>query len=378
MQDVHPPVKHNIIIIGAGPAGLAIAGRLRKRGLAFAILEKDMVIASRWHQHYDRLHLHTVKNLSHLPHLPFPEEYPVYVSRQQLVDYYTNYAIHFDIKPIFDIEVKKIEKKNGHWQLLTNGQVFETGNVIIATGSNRSPVVPRWKGQEVFSGEIIHSRDYKNPAPYLGKKVLIIGMGNTGAEIALDLAEKDVDHYLSVRSPVNIVPRDVFGRPAQLTAKMLDKLPFGIGKYISRISTRLIIGDLTKYGITHAKMDPVDQLRTTGQTPVIDIGTVEQIKKGKIKIVPDIDHFISQGVILKNGDRLEVDVVILATGYKNDMDQLLENTNDLFDHCGMPKNCIGEGCYEGLYLLGFDNYKLGGLLGTIYDDSEVVAEHLMR
>jgi cation diffusion facilitator CzcD-associated flavoprotein CzcO len=203
-------------------------------------------------------------------------------------------------------------------------------------------------------------------------------MGNTGAEIALDLAEKDVDLYLSVRSPVNIVPRDVFSRPAQLTAKMLDKLPFRIGKLISRISTRLIIGDLTKYGITQAKMDPVDQLRITGQTPVIDIGTVEQIKKGKIKIVPDIDHFITHGVILKNGDRLEVDVVILATGYKNDMDQLLENTNGLLDHCGMPKDCIGAGYYQGLYFLGFDNYKLGGLLGTIYDDSKVIADHLMK
>ena len=199
-------------------------------------------------------------------------------------------------------------------------------------------------------------------------------MGNTGAEITLDLAESKVTHYLSVRSPVNIVPRDVFGRPAQLTAKMLDKLPFRMGKMISRFSTRLIIGDLTKYGLQHSTMDPVDQLRQTGQTPVIDLGTVSKIKDGSTKIVPDIDHFVINGVVLKNGDLLEVDDVILATGYQSGIDQLLENTHGLLDQYGLPKECIGSGAFNGLYFLGFDNYKLGGILGSIYADSEKVAD----
>jgi cation diffusion facilitator CzcD-associated flavoprotein CzcO len=199
-------------------------------------------------------------------------------------------------------------------------------------------------------------------------------MGNTGAEVALDLAESQVQNYLSVRSPVNIVPRDVLGRPAQLTAKMLDKLPFRIGKMISRFSTRLIIGDLTKYGLQQSTKDPVDQLKQTGQTPVIDLGTVAKIKDGSIKIVPDIDHFVINGVVLKNGDFLEIDAVILATGYQSGIGQLLEDTHDLLDQYGLPKNCIGSGQFEGLYFLGFDNYKLGGILGTIYADSEKIAE----
>ncbi|MCB0685644.1 MAG: NAD(P)/FAD-dependent oxidoreductase [Saprospiraceae bacterium] len=362
------------LILGAGPAGLAIAGRLRNRGKEFTILERDQNIASMWRRHYDRLHLHTVKQLSHLPYLPFPPEYPLYVSRQQLVDYYDMYARKFDIHPIFGVEAHNILRRGNLWHVVTNSNTYVADEVVFATGSNRIPVSPTWPGQEDFSGEILHSRLYKNPKPFENKKVFVVGMGNTGAEIALDLAESQIENYLSVRSPVNIVPRDVLGRPAQLTAKMLDKLPFGLGKLISKLSRRIIIGDLSKYGIQQPQIDPVDQLRQTGQTPVIDLGTVRKIKEGKIKIVPDLEQFTTNGVILKNGELLEIDAIILATGYRSGIDHLIKNTGTLTDQYGLPKFCIGQDEFAGLYFLGFDNYKLGGILGSIYEDSEKIAE----
>lgn len=366
------------LIIGAGPAGLAMAGRLRKAGIDFRIIERDQQVAAMWHKHYDRLHLHTVKQLSHLPGQPFPEDYPIYIPKDKLVKYYQEYARNFDIRPVFGIEAQKLKRENGHWKIVTNSNAYLAEKVIIATGSNRVPVHPVWPGQEDFSGTIIHSRDYKNPLPFTGKKVLVVGMGNTGAEIALDLAENEIDTYISVRSPVNIVPRDVFGRPAQLTAKMLEKLPLGLGKIISRISTRLIIGDLSKYGIKRPSIDPVDQLRTTGQTPLIDLGTVKNIKAGKIKVVPDINHFLTDGVILGDGEFLEIDQVILATGYRCGMDQLIEDAGELVDSHGLPKSCVGKDRFAGLYFLGFDNYKLGGILGTIYHDSKTILESIVE
>ncbi len=378
MNDIRPPGE-KIIIVGAGPAGLAVAGRLRQHQQDFTMLERDGVVASMWHQHYDRLHLHTVKELSHLPHLPFPAHYPRYVSRQQLADYCQSYAQHFNIQPIFGTEVIRIRKDDKHWEILTSDQkIFKATQVVIATGCNRIPVMPHWSGQEDYSGEIIHSRFYKNPVPYTGLKVLVIGMGNTGAEIALDLADHGVETYLSVRSHVNIVPRDVLGRPAQLTGKMLEKLPFGAGRLISRISTRLILGDLRKFGLQPSPMDPVDQLKLTGQTPVIDLGTVAMIKAGKIKIVPDVNAFTTNGVILKNGDLLEVDAVILATGYQSGLTGLLENADKLLDQYGLPRDCMGRGDFQGLYFVGFDNYKLGGILGTIYTDSEKVVYEIVE
>ncbi|MFN7118329.1 MAG: flavin-containing monooxygenase [Saprospiraceae bacterium] len=364
-----------VIIIGAGPAGLAIAGRLRKLAIPFEILEKTEHIASAWHEHYDRLHLHTVKELSHLPHLPFPDDYPRYVPRQKLVDYYKMYAKHFDIQPHFGEEVLSIKKSNGHWRVKTvNGKKWDAEHVVIATGVNRSVNRPIFQGEEKFQGRIIHSRLYKNADPFENQKVLVVGMGNTGAEIALDLSENDVETYLSVRSAVNIVPRDTFAGPTQLTALRLAKLPPWLGDRIGTLLRTLMVGDLTKYGISTPALPPAAQLRTTGKTPVIDIGTIAQIKAGKIKVLPGISHFTKTEVAFTNGEKHSFDTVILATGYQAKLQDFLEDTEGLLDEHGLPNQLIGNQKFKGLYFLGFDNYVAGGILGVIYRDSEKVAK----
>ena len=149
----------DIIIIGAGPAGLAIAGRLRKKGIDFTILEASDRIASAWHNHYDRLHLHTVKQWSHLPHRPFPEEYPLYVPRQKLVDYFEDYANHFSIKPVFRTKVQSIRKTDdSKWAITSEDKrEFIAKQVIISTGVNRVPNEPKFKGQEDFTGPVSYT-----------------------------------------------------------------------------------------------------------------------------------------------------------------------------------------------------------------------------
>jgi len=367
------------LIIGAGPAGLAVAGRMRKKGLNFEVLESTKNIADRWHHHYDRLLLHTVKQLSHLPYLEFPANYPTYVPREKLVNYYKNYAKQFDIKPHFNETVVSIKKEGEEWEVITkSGKQFFSRNVIIATGINRIPNVPVFKNQEIFQGKIVHSIHYKNTQPFENQKVIVIGMGNTGAELALDLSEKNIDTTLAVRSPITIVPRDVNGRPVQLTAKTLAKIPFGIGDWLGTQIRKVIIGDLTKYGVPISKQHPVVQLRETGKTPVIDLGTVKQIKNGKIKIVGKIDRFFENGIVFESGEKIAFDAVILATGYRAKVEDFLENGKDFLDKYEIPKQPIGDGKFKGLYFVGFDNYKLGGILGTIYNDSEMVVEDILQ
>jgi len=368
-----------VLIIGAGPAGLAVAGRLRKLDIPFEIVERTDKIAWSWHNHYDRLSLHTVKQLSALPHLPFPENYPLYVPRLDLVKYYENYATHFNIKPHFNTAVHNITKnKQGEWIVSTeDGPTFQTQHVVVATGVNRVPYQPKWKGQEDFNGTITHSRHYKNPEPFKGGKTLIIGMGNTGAELALDLSEHEVKTWISVRSPLNVVPRDVNGRPVQVTSKKLAKIPFGIGDLLGSMIRKFIIGDLSKYGIPMSKMHPAKQLRETGKTPVIDLGTVAHIKAGKIKILPDIAGFYEEGVTTKDGQNHPFDHVIVCTGYRAKIEDFIENVAPLLDKYQVPKAPVIEDTqYEGLYFVGFDNYKLGGILGTIYNDSEAIAKRI--
>ncbi|MEO0897286.1 MAG: NAD(P)/FAD-dependent oxidoreductase [Bacteroidota bacterium] len=365
------------LIIGAGPAGLAVAGRLRKLGEEFEVIEATDKIAYSWHNHYQRLCLHTVKQLSHLPHLPFPEDYPLYVPREDLVRYYESYAAEFDIKPHFEEMVAQVDKtENGFHIKTSKGNEFQAQHIVVASGVNRVPNRPSFKGEDAFKGEMSHSRSYKNTEPFAGKKVLVVGMGNTGAEVALDLAEHDIEVYLSIRSPITIVPRDVNGRPVQTTAKTLAKIPFGIGDWLGTQIRKRIIGDLRPYGVPLSTKHPAVQLRETGKTPVIDLGTVDYIKNGKIKVVPDLETFTETGATFVDGRDIELDSVILCTGYRAKIQDFIPWIEGNLDKYGVPKGPIGEGEYKGLYFCGFDNYKLGGILGTIFNDSETIASSI--
>lgn len=369
-----------VLIIGAGPAGLAMGGRLRHAGIEFKILEQSDEIAHSWHQHYERLHLHTVKRWSHLPYLPFPEDYPQYVSRQQLLDYLEHYAQYFDIQPLFGQGVEEIIRQGSHWQVTTEkGSTFLAQKVVIATGVNRVPFYPQFPDQEDFNGVILHSRNYKNAQPFVGQKVLVVGMGNTGAEIALDLCENKVEVLLSVRGAVNIVPRDFLGMPMQVSALRLARLPHQLGDWLGRQVQKLAMGNLEKYGIERPKMAPSRQLRETGQTPVIDLGTVARIKSGDIKVIPGMEHFTPRGALFKNGEEYEFDSVILATGYRAHLEDFIPNVRTALNELdGLPRSPIGTAEFEGMYFIGFDNYKPGGILGVIAKESDLVLREIQK
>jgi len=366
-----------ILIVGAGPGGLALAGRLKHLGIEFTVIEKTDKIASTWHNHYDRLYLHTIKEYSHLPHIDFPEDYPRYVSKYQLVEYYESYVEKMNIDIQFNTSLERIEKSNRGWSVICDkDRTYNAENVILATGVNRVPFFPNWQGQSIYEGELYHSDNFDNGKKYQDKKVLVIGMGNSGAEIALDLAEYKAKSYISIRNPINIVPRDFAGNPTQLTAIKLSKLPNWLSDWIGNVLQRLTIGDLSKYGIRTPKTPPAKQLREEGKTPVIDLGTVGEIKKGNIIVKPDIDHFYDRGVVFKDGSKEDFDAVISATGFKASLEEFMPNIAEHLDEFGLPKQAIGENEIDGLYFLGFDNYRPGGILGIVYEDSENIANHL--
>ncbi len=359
------------LIIGAGPGGLAVAGRLAKLNIPFEIIEKEKNVAPAWRNHYDRLHLHTAKELSALPHLNYPADFPLYVPRLQVVEYMEMYAEHFGIKPYFKEEATSVKKEGEKWLTTTaSGKVFQSDNVIIGTGFNRVPNKPIWEGMDEYEGFLQHSKYYKNGKNLKGKRALLIGMGNTGAELAIDLHEHGAIPYISARSPVNVVLRDFNGKPTQYTAIKLQKLPTWLNDWIAVTIQKLMIGDLSKYGLQRPKMAPSAQLRELGKTPVIDLGTVELIKNGAVKIKPGVKRFTKTGVVFENGEELDFDAVILATGYRSRVEDFVEDMTDVLNHLGEPKSpVIPE--RKGLYFIGFGAYA-GGILRSINMNSELI------
>ncbi len=367
--------EHEIIIIGAGPAGLAIAGRLKNAGVDSLILEQSTMVGSSWANHYDRLHLHTIKEYSHLPHFPLQEKWPQYISKDQLIDHLKAYVKRFNLSVKFNQKVDAVLAEGDKWKVITaSGEQFLTKRVVVSTGFNRVPVVPTWAGEEVFKGSIIHSRDYRNAKPYHGKKVLVIGMGNTGAEIALDLTEQGANPTISIRGPVNIVPRDFHGRPTQKTAMMLRKLPIWMGDKVGVLLRKIAVGDLSRWGIETPADPPTAQLRKYGKTPVIDLGTVEKIKNGEIVVIRDIQSFTEDGVVLTSGERVEFDDIILATGYRANLPEFVKIDPTHFDHRGAPKAAWLDQ-YPGLYFIGF-NTSFSGILNAIYEESQFVLKKI--
>ncbi|MCC6281967.1 MAG: NAD(P)/FAD-dependent oxidoreductase [Saprospiraceae bacterium] len=368
----------NTLIIGAGPAGLAIAGRLGKMGIPYLLLEKSDQVAHTWHGHYDRLCLHTVKEHSNLPLLEFPEHYPTYVPRLNLIAYWEDYIRTMKIEPIYGQEVQHIRRVGNEWETTTTQGKFITQNVVVATGYNRVPMVPEWPGLERFELPMIHSKDYRNPDPFKGKKVLLIGMGNTGAELALDLCEHGAFPTISVRSPVNIILRDVLGRPAQKTAILLSKLPDWAYDFIAKMVQKRTIGNLSAYGLKASPYAPSEQLRRFGKVPVIDIGTVDLIKEGKIRILPDVESFQENSVTFKNGVTETFDAVIACTGYRAQVEDFFENGQALLNERGYPRSLwFDEQEYQGLYFCGF-SIPLSGILRNIKMDSGLIVEHILQ
>ncbi|MCX6216152.1 NAD(P)/FAD-dependent oxidoreductase [Spirosoma sp.] len=367
------------LIIGAGPAGLAIAGQLAHRNLPFTVLEASEHIGVAWRTHYDRLHLHTVKEHSALPYFPFPADFPTYVPRLQFVDYLERYAEHFGIKPLFNQKVIGIRqnKADKTWVVQTETDQFTTDRVVVATGYNRVPNQPELPGQRDFRGIVWHSVDYRNGAPFRDENVLIVGMGNTGAELALDLLEHQAKPFISVRGPVNIVRRDTFGKPAQPTAIFLSKFPNWFYDFMAGLSQRLSVGDVSAYGLGKPKHPPSYDTRH-GKIAVIDVGTLDQIKAGNITVLPGIARINKKTVTFTDGRELPFDAIILATGYRPGLMPVLGETvsKKVLNERGYPKALwFGEPELAGLYFLGF-SIPITGVLYHLNLDSKKIVDHI--
>ena len=351
------------LVVGAGPAGLAAGATLRRAGVEVLLVDAAKGIGESWSRHYDRLHLHTVRWLSALPGLPIARSEGKWVSRDGFIRYLQRYARHHRLPIRFGVEVERLERSDGSWTALTNEGPISARSVIVATGYNRRPKMPTWPGADGFTGELLHSSAYRNPEPYVGKDVLVVGTGNSGAEIAVDLVEGGArDVAISVRTPPNIMRRDVRGFPSQVTGVLVRRLPPPVVDSLARGVARLSIGDLRPYGLPPPPRGVYTRIRRDDVVPILDVGLVDLLKTRRVRVVAAVTGFGRDDVLLADGERLRRDAVIAATGFARALEDLVGHLGVLGRH-GRPV-VRAERTHPNapdLYFIGFANPISGAL-----------------
>lgn len=373
------------IIVGAGPSGMASAVCLKMEGIPSIVIEKEECIASLWkNKTYDRLKLHIAKEYCQLPFMPFPESYPTFVSRDQFLDYLDRYAQQFQIQPRFCqvVESARFCENSQRWHVLCSGRYDHTDLpnavefkeyigkwLVVATGENAEVVRPHISGIESFKGTVIHSSEYKNGFEYEYKKVLVVGCGNSGMEIALDLVNYNARPSLVVRSSVHVLPRQMMGKSTfGLAMKLMKLFPVRIVDRLLLLYSKFTLGNTASYGLSRPVEGPLELKSKTGKTPVLDVGTVAKIRAGDIKVFPNIKGITATGVQFEDGHTEDYDVIILATGYRSDVPRWLKDDGGFFSEEGLPKapfpnnwKAVGK---KGLYAAGLSRR---GLLGSSID-----------
>ncbi|MGW1548976.1 flavin-containing monooxygenase [Streptomyces sp. NPDC002346] len=370
-----------VYVIGGGPGGLAAAAALRAQGARAVVLEKSENVGASWRRHYDRLHLHTTRRWSALPGLTMPRRFGRWVARDDVVRYLEKYVEHHELEVVTGVEVTRVDRASdgAGWQLTASGGRVLTGRaVVVATGYNHTPRIPDWAGRDTFTGELLHASDYRNPAPYAGKDVLVVGIGNTGAEIAVDLVEGGASLVrIAVRTVPHIVRRSTAGWPAQATGILVRRLPVRLVDRAGRLMARAAVPDLSEQGLPRPDTGLYSRVKD-GAIPVQDVGLIDAVRGGRVLPVPTVDSFDKDTLVLADGTRITPDAVIAATGYRRALEGLVGHL-DVLDARGRPVVHGGRTPKQapGLYFTGFTN-PISGMFREMALDAEKIAKRLAK
>lgn len=346
---------HDAIVIGAGFAGLAAARELQRHGLETVVLERSMAVGSSWRLRYDHLRLNTWRVASRLPGQWMPRSAGPWPHRDDVVAFLERYVATERITVVTGVEAHRVERQDGRWRVLTSGGKLEAAVVVVATGHDRDPVVPEWPGRSGFLGELLHSSAYRSAIPYRDRDVLVVGVGNSGAEIATDLARNGARRVrLAVRTGVNLFGSRFLGVPITLWALFMRFAPIAVADSVSLWTQRLRYRDLAALGVVPAQWGLATEMRIKGKGPVLDRGFSDAVREGKIEIVAAIAGFDGWSVLDTSGNRLRPDTVIAATGYRAGLEPLVGHLVKL-DHWGRPacRDTVVDPDAPGLYFIGY-------------------------
>ncbi len=354
-------MNERVVVVGAGPAGLAAAWAIRRLGADPLIAEKADAVAASWRARHDQLRLNTHRMFSHQPGARIPGRYGPFPARDDYVAYLQQYAAGLRIR--FGAAVGRIDRAGPGWRLSLGEDSLSTAHVVVATGPDAEPVMPAWPGMAGFPGMLIHAGQFRSTSEMAGRDVLVVGPGNSGVDLLNHLVRSDAAAlWLSARSGMNITPLRLAGIPLHPVSLAGRRLPLRIQDANVRLVQRLAFGDLRRYGYPRSDLGAFTRLAAHGATVAVDDGFVRALKAGRVTMKPGIDRFEGPRVCFADGSACVPDVVICATGYRPALAPMVGHLVAL-DEFGMPPftGSSSSPRHPGLWFFGMDRSIYGNM-----------------
>jgi cation diffusion facilitator CzcD-associated flavoprotein CzcO len=366
------PVSEHVdtLVVGAGPAGLAVAACLAHAGRSAVLLERGAGAGASWVQRYDALRLHTPRRTAALPHLPLSGGPSGYPDRAELAAYLARYATHFalDVRPGCEARVARRDVDGG-WRVESTTGSWSCRHLVLAAGHHRLPVEPPLPGRDRFAGEVLHSSQYRHGARFRGRRALVVGGGNSAADLAADLVAHGAHTLLAVRGPLQLVPREVLGCNWQRLNRWLPGVAVSIGARAGRPGRAVAegiaaafwarvqearFGDLRELGLPLRNRAQIVAGWRARQPPLTGEHLADLLRLGAVTLRPALVDLDERGAHFANGEHEPVDLVALATGFRHGLEELLpeEDAAAWSTADGMPREGP-QPALPGLYLCGY-------------------------
>ncbi|MBX5159066.1 MULTISPECIES: NAD(P)/FAD-dependent oxidoreductase [unclassified Rhizobium] len=324
------------VIVGAGLAGLAVAYHLKQRGVNALLLDRGEALGSSWRARHPQLTLNTHRSVSHLPGLKFPPMTPAFPKRDDVVRHLDDFARHHAFRINYGADVTSIRQSDGNFEISVSGDIIKAANVIVATGRDREPVEPAIQGSETFSGIRLHAAAFGDAKQYRGKRVLVVGGGNSGFDVVNHLCRVPTAQiWLSVRSGSAILPKRLKGIAVHRLSPLMDLLPSSASDLAIKITERLAFGDIRKLGLPEPAVGAATRLRREHVAIPVDDGAIQSLKDGRTEIVGEVVRIAGGKVLFADGGMAEPDYLITATGYSSGLKKMLSDL-DVLDERGNP------------------------------------------